>query len=135
MIYPLRLQEIGSPIITAKIFNNDVCFIVDTGSSENLLKEITYRYFIEIKGIIPNSSSKEINTLYETESVKGSITLPFIFENQEYIESFSPYNSPAFDIFYNNTGTEIDGILGSPFLEKHQWIIDYSRKLLSSNSE
>jgi len=131
MVFPLNLglQKARLPLILVKMYDTDICLLLDTGSSVNLLDERIFDYFQEILPEIDLSqdTQKTVSLYGTSEGVR--VNIPFTFENQEYNEPFisSDLCPAAFDKISDETGMRIHGILGTNFLMKHEWVLDFKK--------
>jgi hypothetical protein len=126
MTFPLNygLSKTGLPLIVVKIFDHDICLLLDTGSNQNIIDERIYKHF---RDKLPETDqSKEVLTFNGTTG-GAEIMLPFVFENQQYNEPFVSSNTEAFDAVESETGIRIYGILGNHFFLKHGWILDFDK--------
>ena len=134
MIFPLNygLSKTGLPLIVVKIFNHDICLMLDTGSNNNIIDQQIYEHFKD-KLAIREEFSQEVLTLNGI--ARGVIiNFPFIFENQEYNEPFiCSDNTEPFKQIEDESGIRIYGILGNNFFLKHNWIIDFEKQEVYKN--
>ena len=132
MIYKISfgLHQTGLPFIVADLFNYGTNLLIDTGSNMNLIDNQVYEYFKD--GLSePIGSIQEIETFYGIRE-GNQISVPFIFENQEYEEFFvlSDLIAGISQKVHEDSGMEIHGVLGNNFLMKHEWILDFKKKEL-----
>jgi len=127
MTFPLTygLSKTGLPLIVAKIFDNDICLMLDTGSNRNIIDHRIYNHFID--KLKQSETSSEVYTLNGT--ARGiTIDVPFCFEDQDYHEPFiCTENTDAFDKIHDESGIQIHGILGNHFFLKHGWVLDFEK--------
>ena len=125
--FPLNygLSKTGLPLIVAKIFDNDVCLMLDTGSNRNIIDSRIYDLFKD--KLIPSETSSEVITLNGA-ATGTTIEVPFNFENQDYNEPFICTEIvDAFDKIHEESGIQIHGILGNNFFLKHGWVLDFEK--------
>ena len=128
MNFPLNhgLHKTGLPLIVVKLFEHDICLMLDTGSNQNIIDNGIYEHFRD--KLTTSESSGEILSLHGISEKGVSVNLPFTFENQEYNEPFTCSNtSEAFEQIENESGIRIYGILGNHFFLKHGWVLDFER--------
>ena len=129
MNFPLNhgLHKAGLPLIVVKLFGNDICLMLDTGSNQNIIDESIYEHFKD--KLTTSESSGEIIGLNGVSTKKGvKVNLPFTFENQEYEEPFVCSNTTeAFDAIEKESGIRIYGIIGNHFFLEHGWILDFEK--------
>jgi len=136
MIYPITfgLKKTGLPLIIVQLFDENICLLLDTGATNNIIDKRVYEHFKD-----------EIKTLETTSSIIGlqgeikenmTIELPFSFENTNYLEPFTcTEDIVGFEAVKKEIGTSIHGILGTYFFIKHNWIIDFDKMEVYSTAE
>ena len=131
MIYSIKdnLQKARLPLVIIRMLDNDLCLMIDTGASQNLIDESVYDFF---KEWLPDLSEEcyRVATFYG-ESEGKIINIPFTFENQEYNEPFEISGDliPLMaEKVHEKSGIEVHGILGNNFLQDHGWIIDFKKQ-------
>lgn len=124
MEFPLSLglQKTGLPLI---ISSDNLCFLIDTGSTHNTLFDFVYNHF-----------KNEFKLLDQTQNLMGieghyketpSIEVTFNLEGKDYTSTFSVLDaSEAIRQVQDETGIQIHGVLGVQFLVKNKWIIDFN---------
>lgn len=125
--YPLAygLKSAALPLITVSVKGKSLCFLLDTGSTSNLLdkrvceyfkRELTYIPPVEHMGIEGNKISSE------------RVYFDFSFEEIVYRSTFATLDlSSAFDKVEADSGIQIHGILGNEFFIENEWIIDFEK--------
>ncbi|MCL2858809.1 MAG: hypothetical protein FWF42_03865 [Streptococcaceae bacterium] len=131
MTFPLNygLSKTGLPLIVVKLFGNDICLMLDTGSNRNIIDHRIYDYFKE-KLKQPETSSE----VYTLNGVSSGITtnIPFSFEEHDYLEPFLCSEiADTFDKINEESGIQIHGILGNKFFIKNGWVLDFDKLELS----
>ena len=127
MTFPLThgLHKTGLPLIVAKLFDNDICLMLDTGSNRNIIDHRIYDHFKD--RLKPSETSSEVYTLNGT-STGVTIDVPFSFEEDAYHEPFLCTEAgDTFDKINEEAGIQIHGILGNHFFLKHGWVLDFER--------
>lgn len=140
MEFPLRwgLQKTGLPLIVTTCTDDagtvrNMCFLIDTGSTNNILFSFVYEHF-----------QKSFKSLDEQGSVMGfegqqyetpQIETTFNFEGQSYTSVFSVLDvSDGMKHVQEESGVQIHGVLGIHFLVDYEWIIDFNElKILNNN--
>ncbi|WP_320979061.1 aspartyl protease family protein [Bacteroides sp.] len=125
MSYPLSfgIMNIGLPVIPVKVKDKYLSFILDTGSTCSLIDSNVVEYF---KDIVEPVGDYYISGIEGTKHKVDIITLPFTFEGQTYKPKFCV--KPLLDAFKgieDNSGIQVQGLLGTDFLLENQWIIDF----------
>lgn len=117
------LNKVQLPIIHVKIENKYLCFILDTGSTCSLIDSTVVEYF---KDIVEPVGDYCISGIEGTKHKVDIVTLPFNFEGQIYKPKFCV--KPLFDAFKSiedESGIQVQGLLGTDFLLENQWIVDF----------
>lgn len=126
MEFPLTfgLQKIGLPLIPVTINKTIVCLLIDTGATQNILFTYVYEHFKNIFKILDETTKvMGIEGHYKTANV---IKATFSFNNTKYTTDFAVLDaSKAAMQIQEETGVQIHGILGTHFLIKNQWILDF----------
>ena len=127
MTFPLNygLSKTGLPLIVAKIFGNDICLMLDTGSNRNIIDHRIYDHFKD--RLKQSETSDEVCTLNGT-ATGMIVDVPFCFEDHNYHEPFLCTEAyETFDKINEESGIQIHGILGNHFFLKHGWILDFDK--------
>ena len=117
------LNNTGLPIILVDIKGKNLCFILDTGSTCSLIDSTVVEYF---KDIVEPVGDYSISGIEGTKHKVDMITLPFNFEGQVYKPKFcvKPLLG-AFKSIEDESGIQVQGLLGTDFLLENQWIVDF----------
>jgi len=109
----------------AKLFENNICLMLDTGSNRNIIDHRIYDHFKD--KLKQSETSDEVYTL--NGAARGiKIDVPFCFENHDYHEPFLCTDlTDTFDKINEESGIQIHGILGNHFFLKHNWILDFEK--------
>lgn len=136
MKFPLNLglQKVGLPLILTSGKLKNICFLIDTGSTHNVLFDFVYNHFKD-----------EFKLLEETGRIMGiegqyketpTIEAIFNFEGIDYISTFFILEAnEAIQQVQDETGIQIHGILGVPFFIDNKWIVDFEKFQIRSNEE
>lgn len=126
MEFPLAhgLKTLGLPIILTSGRLNNICFLIDTGSTHNYLFDFVYNHFKD-----------EFKMLDERRNMIGieghikenpTIEATFNFEGVDFTSTFSILDaSEVVRHLMKEDGIQIHGIIGIEFLLEHKWIIDF----------
>lgn len=127
MNFPLNygLSKTGLPLIVVKLFDHDICLMLDTGSNRNIIDHRLYDHFKDRLKL--SETSSEVITLNGA-ATGITIDVPFYFEEYDYQEPFlCTENTDAFDKIHEETSIQIHGILGNHFFLKHGWVLDFEK--------
>jgi len=127
MTFPLNygLSKAGLPLIVVKLFEQNICLMLDTGSNRNIIDRRVCDHFKD-KLKQPDTPS-EVYTLNGVSS-GATIEIPFSFEEQDYYEPFiCSEATETFDKINEESGIHIHGLLGNHFFLKHGWVLDFDK--------
>ena len=128
MEFPLSfgLQTTGFPLIITSGKLKNLCFLIDTGSTYNILFSHVYEHFKnEFRVLEYKQNIMGIEGKYRETPV---IEATFNFEGTDYTSSFSVFDATeAISQIQQEKGTQIHGILSTDFLVKNKWILDFDR--------
>lgn len=129
--YPINygLSKTGLPLIAVEMEGNNLCLLVDTGATLNLLDKRVYDHFNKDQlneSITDNTISNFGIDGVETKAHR--VEQNFQFENCLFKTSFTIFDtSIAFDKVEQESGIQIHGILGNEFLLENKWILDFQK--------
>lgn len=131
MEFPLLfgLQKTGLPLIITSGKLKNLCFLIDTGSTHNILFSYVYEHFSDEFKILNNTQNiMGIEGEYkETPIIEGT----FNFEGKDYTSTFSVFNTTnAVVQVEEETGVQIHGILGIQFLIENKWVINFDKNII-----
>ena len=134
MEFPLTLglQKTGLPLIITSGKLKNLCFLIDTGATHNILFAYVYEHFKnEFKVLKSKQNIMGIDGEYKETPV---IEATFNFEGVDYTSTFSVLNATdAIAQVQEETGVQIHGVLGIEFLIKNKWIIDFETYNIKCN--
>ena len=121
------LSRVGLPLIITSS-KPALCFLIDTGASHNVLFSFVYAELqhlfsaLELKG---NTTLMGIDgSTNNVSQVKGTIA----FEDKRSEVVFSVMDATeAISMVQKESGIQIHGILGIPFLVENKWILDFCK--------
>ena len=134
MEFPLTfgLQKTGLPLILTSGKLKNLCFLIDTGATHNVLFTYEYEHF-----------KSEFKLLSEKQNIMGIeghcketpiIEATFDFEGSEYTSTFSVFDATeAIAQIQQETGVQIHGILSTDFFIQNKWIINFDKLIISTN--
>lgn len=133
MKYPMHfgLEKAGLPLILTTGNPNDLCFLIDTGSTNNVIFDFVYQHFKEY--FAPTSDSQNIM------GIDGSLK-PTIIVNADLQFDDLRYKAPFVVLEANDavtqvqaeTGIQIHGVLGIPFLMENKCMIDFDKLIIQN---
>ena len=131
MEFPLLfgLQKTGLPLIITSGKLKNLCFLIDTGSTHNILFSYVYEHFSDEFKILNNTQNiMGIEGEYkETPIIEGT----FNFEGKDYTSTFSVFNATnAVVQVEEETGVQIHGILGIQFLIENKWVVNFDKNII-----
>lgn len=126
------LQKTGLPLILTSGKLKNICFLIDTGSTHNVLFDFVYEHF--------KNEFKQLNNTRMTMGIEGHykettiIEATFNFDGNDYTSTFSVLDaSDAIAQVQDETGIQIHGVLGIEFLIQNGWIIDLKNYTIRSS--
>ena len=136
MKFPLTfgLQKTGLPLILTSGKLKNLCFMIDTGSTHNILFDFVYNHFKDEFNILNNTQLlMGIEGHYKETPI---IEATFNFEGMDYTSTFSILEAnEAISQVQDETGVQIHGVLGIKFLLENKWIVDFEKLEIKSNGE
>lgn len=132
MEFPLTfgLQKTGLPLILTSGKLKNICFLIDTGATHNVLFDFVYEHLKDdVKLTNTNNQIMGIEGHYtETPIVEAT----FNFEGIICTSTFSVLNaSDAILNIQNETGIQIHGVLGMQFLMENKCVLDFDKQQIS----
>lgn len=129
--FSFSMNKTGLPLIVVSMYNKNICFLIDTGSTINLLNNQVYDHF---KDKIPIVSDAELIGIDGTKQSVERVIVDFTFEDKVYSSSFTIFDATlAFKQIEVDSGIQIHGILGNEFLIENEWVIDYEHLQIKYN--
>lgn len=123
--YPISfgLNMARLPLIVVDVEGNKLCFLLDTGSTHNLIESNVASYF---SSIIEKKGEQVLLGIEGNKMLTEIVSMPFKFEGKSFLASFC--SKPLLDSFSSieaESGIQIHGIIGTEFMMENQWIIDF----------
>lgn len=121
------LDLTGLPIITVKIDNKKLNFLLDTGSNQSL---INMSEIVNLKHriISPEGSTMKMNGDIE-DTMNVLVDLEYGLTIYEEVELVVMDLSYSFNEVKKQDGVQLHGIIGSDFFDKYNYILDYKEYL------
>jgi len=132
ILFPLThgIQKTGLPLIVIEINQQNLCFLLDTGSNKNLIDQRVYEFF---KEQVETVGSSTILGLEGNKLDTPIINLSFNFENHSYSTNFNVIDSSsAFGAIEKESDIQIHGILGNEFFIENEWVLDFEKLMVYS---
>lgn len=124
------IEKTGMPLILTSGKKKNVCFLIDTGSTHNTLFSFVYEHFKDDFRII----EEDQKTMGIESRFQDSITVEgtFNFDGTEYTSTFEVVKAnDTITQLQEETGVQLHGILGIPFLMENKWKIDFEKMIVS----
>lgn len=122
MSFKEALDLVELPVVTFVNKNTKLNFLLDTGSSQSLINE----------SMLPFLETKEsVDSMYVMGTDGNRImanlcTMKVSYKTQEFEHNFAIKNlDDAFGVVKQESGVQIHGILGSDFLQKYKYVLDF----------
>lgn len=118
------LTKLGLPLIITSSKPN-LCFLIDTGATHNIVFSYVYEEIPKYFSALQDTSCLMgiEGTLQKTNQVEATIS--FDDKESRVIFSVMDANSAILQI-QKESGVQIQGILGVPFLIQNKWILDFN---------
>lgn len=122
------------PIILLEVGQNKILFLIGIEAIRRIINKTIFKQlnnsFIHK---IPNKTI-QISGIENTEKQGSVYELKFKIDDQTYIQEFVANSLiEASSEMMKNSGLQIHGILGTDFLFKNQWIIDFENLEIKQN--
>lgn len=124
------IERIGLPLVVTSGKPN-LCFLIDTGATHNILFNFVYEHLkASFNATRENGLVMGINgEMKDTIQVETHLS----FNSQKTSVLFSVIDSDkAVSQIQSETGIQLHGILGIPFLIKNKWILDFNKQKITS---
>lgn len=124
------IEKTGMPLILTSGKKKNVCFLIDTGSTHNTLFSFVYEHFKDDFRIIEeDQKTMGIESRFQdSTTVEGT----FNFDGTEYTSTFEVVKAnDAIVKIQEETGVQLHGILGIPFLIENKWKIDFEKMIVT----
>lgn len=134
MKFPLTygLHKTGLPLIITSGRLKNLCFLIDTGATHNVLFAYVYEHFKDEFMLLDNKQNIMGIEGHNTET--SVIKATFNFEGIDYTSTFSVFDATDTIVqVQKETEVQIHGILGVQFMLENNWIIDFEKQLIICN--
>lgn len=130
MNIPLQysIDKVGLPLIVTSS-KPSLCFLVDTGATHNIVFSYVYD---ELKPLFSSTlPQSRLIGIDGVEKKTNQVETTISFDGKDVSTSFSVLNATeAVMQVQKESGIQIHGILGIPFLTKNKWILDFNKLTL-----
>lgn len=134
MEYPIHfgLEKAGLPLILTTDNPKNLCFLIDTGSTNDVIFDFVYQHFKDYFTL--TTESKDIM------GIDGSLK-PTIIVNSDLQFDDLRYKAPFVVLEANDainqvqaeTGIQIHGVLGIPFLMENKCLLDFDNLIIKNS--
>lgn len=110
------------PVVTFRIDDKRVNFLLDTGANASIIDE-------KAVALLPHKLSEEKGTVMGIEGVEKDaqcVDMELSYKDLNYIETFRVLDmSGVFDAIKQESGVIVNGILGNAFFTKYRYVLDF----------
>ena len=119
------LTDVGIPIVTLNNGERKFNFILDTGSDISHI-DSNIRNFLSDTEEVEGANLTVTTASGSVEGNNSWVRVPLNYKKQSFIEDFMLLDlHDAFEVLKVDTGIQLHGILGSTFLRKYGYVLDY----------
>lgn len=117
------LNKLGLPLIATSSKPN-LCFLIDTGATHNIVFSYVYEEFPQYFSALQDTL--HLMGIEGTQQKVNQVEASISFDNKESRVTFSVVDANAAILqIQKESGIQIHGILGIPFLTQNKWILDF----------
>ena len=118
------LTKLGLPLIITSSKPN-LCFLIDTGATHNIVFSYVYEELSQYFSSLLDTSC--LMGIEGTQQKANQVETSISFDNKESKVTFSVMEANAVILqVQKESGVQIHGILGIPFLTQNKWILDFN---------
>lgn len=118
------LNKLGLPLIVTSSKPN-LCFLIDTGATHNIVFSYVYEEISQNFSALQDTYC--IMGIEGTQQEVSQVETSISFDNKESRVTFSVIEANAAILqIQKESGIQIHGILGIPFLTQNKWILDFN---------
>lgn len=119
------LNKLGLPLIVTSSKPN-LCFLIDTGATHNIVFSYVYEELPQYFSVLQDTSC--LMGIEGTQQKANQVDTSISFDNKESRVTFSVMEANAAILqVQKESGVQIHGILGIPFLTQNKWILDFNK--------
>ncbi len=124
------LTKLGLPLIVTSSKPN-LCFLIDTGATHNIVFSYVYEEIPQYFSALQDTSC--LMGIEGTQQRTSQVEAFIFFDNRDSIVTFSVMETnEAILQIQKESGIQIHGILGIPFLTQNKWILDFKNLKIKS---
>lgn len=125
------ISKVGLPLIVTST-KPSLCFLIDTGATNNVIFSFAYEHLKSVFNTI-GRYSRIMGVDGETKET-AQVEATLSFGNIHTTSIYSVLDShKAVATIQNETGIQIHGILGIPFLTQNKWILDFNKLTIKTS--
>lgn len=118
------LTKLGLPLIVTSSKPN-LCFLIDTGATHNIVFSYVYEEIPQYFSALQDTSC--LMGIEGTQQRTNQVEATISFDDKESRVTFSVMDANAAILqIQKESGIQIHGILGIPFLTQNKWILDFN---------
>lgn len=118
------LTKLGLPLIVTSSKPN-LCFLIDTGATHNIVFSYVYEGIPQYFSALQDTSC--LMGIEGTQQRTNQVEATISFDDKESRVIFSVMDANAAILrVQKESGIQINGILGIPFLTQNKWILDFN---------
>ena len=115
------MNLVSLPVVTFENEGNKYNFIIDTGANDSLINESC-----EDIVITPQDSKHSVQGILGDERKCHTVLIEFTYKNIVFESKFNVMDlHELFDAIKKDYGVTVHGILGTNFLDKYNYVIDF----------
>ncbi len=124
------IDRVGLPLVVTNGTPN-LCFLIDTGATHNILFNFVYEHLKN--SLIPTRKTCSVMGIYGEMKEVMQVEAQLSFGSQKSSVIFSLIDSnKAVAQIQSETGIQLHGILGVPFLTENKWILDFNNQIITT---
>ncbi len=125
------LEKAGLPLILTTERPKNLCFLIDTGSTNDVIFDFVYQHFKDYFAM--TSESQNIMGIEGSLKPTIVITADLQFDDLRYKAPFVVLEAnDAISQVQAETGIQIHGVLGIPFLLENKLVLDFNNLKIQS---
>ena len=128
------IEKLGIPCAFVRCKGKELCFMIDTGATDNHILDVVYAYFTQHY----NDVIQDIEEVFTAVGLGGGVdcktcSLGFSLGRTKFRDEFAVLPNPeVFECMSQVLGKPVVGILGGKFLKDNGIVIDYASKCIYS---